>query len=81
MMPPKLKDLKKIDANVLLNAAEKIYGYTGYYPVVDNYSVLEPIYDSFKSGNFNHVDLIIGSNADEEKMYLEQDYFLEDFLQ
>ena len=74
-----VEDLKKINSNVLLNAAEKIYGYTGYYPVVDNYSVLEPIYDSFKSGNFNHVDLIIGSNADEEKMYLEQDYFLADF--
>lgn len=74
-----VKDLKKIDANDLLNAAEKIYGYTGYYPIVDNYSILEPIYDSFKSGNFNHVDLIIGSNADEEKMYLEKDYFLDDF--
>ena len=74
-----VEDLKKINSNIILNAAEKIYGYTGYYPVVDNYSVFEPIYDSFASGNFHHVDLIIGSNADEEKMYLEQDYFLADF--
>jgi len=74
-----IEDLKKINSHVLLDKAEKIYGYTGYYPVVDNYSILEPIYNSFKSGNFNHVDLIIGANADEEKMYLDQDYFLADF--
>ncbi|MAR95025.1 MAG: hypothetical protein CMD46_01515 [Gammaproteobacteria bacterium] len=74
-----IKELKKIDAIKLLNEAEKIYGYTGYYPVVDGYSIIEPIYESFKQGNFNHVDLIIGTNADEELMYLDKDYYLSDF--
>lgn len=74
-----INELKKIDSLKLLNAAEKVYGYTGYYSVVDNYSIFEPIYKSFENGNFNHVDLIIGTNADEELMYLENDYFLSDF--
>ena len=42
-------------------------------------SIFEPIYNSFNSGNFNHVDLIIGTNSDEELMYLDSNYFLSDF--
>ena len=30
-------------------------------------------------GNYNHVDPIIGTNADEELMYLAKDYYLYDF--
>ena len=36
-------------------------------------------YKSYEQGNFNHVDLIIGTNADEELMYLDKDYYLSDF--
>ena len=74
-----INELKRIDSMKLLNQAEKIYGYTGYYPVVDGYSILESIFTSFETGNFNHVDLIIGTNSDEELMYLDTDYYLSDF--
>ncbi len=74
-----INELKKINSIKLLNQAEKIYGYTGYYPVVDNHSILEPIFTSFDTGNFNHVDLIIGTNSDEELMYLAEDYYLSNF--
>ena len=75
----KLKQLRNVDSIKLLNKAEEIYGYQGYYPVIDNYTIFEPLYKSFELGNFNHVDLIIGTNADEELMYLDKDYYLSDF--
>ena len=74
-----LNKLRQIDSLKLLDAAEKIYGFHGYYSVIDNYSIFEPIYKSFKNGNFHHVDLIIGTNADEELMYLDNDYYLSNF--
>jgi len=74
-----LNKLRNIDPNKLLVKAEEIYGYNGYYPVVDNHTIFEPLYRSFEQGNFNHVDLIIGTNADEELMYLDKDYYLSDF--
>ena len=74
-----LNKLRNIDPNKLLVKAEEIYGYNGYYPVVDNHTIFEPLYRSFEKGNFNHVDLIIGTNADEELMYLDKDYYLSDF--
>jgi len=75
----KLRKLKNVDSVRLLNKAEEIYGYHGYYPIVDNYTIFEPLYKSFELGNFNHVDLIIGTNSDEELMYLDKDYYLSDF--
>ena len=75
-----LDDLRKIDATQLLHKAEEIYGTTGYYPVIDGYTIIEPVRKSFELGNFNPVDLIIGSNKDEELMYLDKDYFLLDFF-
>ena len=74
-----LKKLRAIDSVTLLNSAEDIFGYVGYYPVIDSYSIFEPLYKSYEQGNFNHVDLIIGTNADEELMYLDKDYYLSDF--
>jgi len=74
-----LKKLREVDSIILLNKAEDIYGYHGYYPIIDNYTIFEPLYKSFESGNFNHVDLIIGTNLHEELMYLDKDYYLSDF--
>ena len=74
-----LKELRAIDSVTLLNSAEEIFGYVGYYPVIDNFSIFESLYQSYEKGNINHVDLIIGTNADEELMYLDQDYYLSNF--
>ena len=74
-----LKKLRAIDSVTLLYSAEDVFGYVGYYPVIDNYSIFEPLYKSYVEGNYNHVDLIIGTNADEELMYLDKDYYLYDF--
>jgi para-nitrobenzyl esterase len=76
-----INELRKISSKKLLKTAEKIYGFHGYYSVVDNYSIFEPIYKSFENGNFHHVDLIIGTNADEELMYLDNDYYLSNFYE
>ena len=74
-----LKELRAVDSVTLLYSAEEIFGYVGYYPVIDDYSIFEPLYKSYEQGNYNHVDLIIGTNADEELMYLAKDYYLYDF--
>ena len=71
--------MRKIDAIKLLKKAEEVFGTTGYYSVIDGYTITESVRKSFELGNINHVDLIIGSNKDEELMYLEKDYFLIDF--
>jgi len=74
-----LKELRAIDSVTLLNSAEEIFGYVGYYPVIDDFSIFESLYQSYEKGNINHVDLIIGTNADEELMYLDKDYYLSNF--
>jgi len=74
-----LKELRAVDSVTLLYSAEEIFGYVGYYPVIDDHSIFEPLYNSYEQGNYNHVDLIIGTNADEELMYLAKDYYLYDF--
>ena len=74
-----INKLRQIDAKDILEISENIYGSTGYYSVVDNYSIIEPIKESFKKGNFHNVDMIIGSNANEEFMYLGDHFSLSDF--
>ena len=37
-----LKELRAVDSVTLLYSAEEIFGYVGYYPVIDNYSIFEP---------------------------------------
>lgn len=47
----------------------------GWQPVVDNYIFLDFPLEIFQTGNYNHVPLIVGSNADEMKPMVPQTVF------
>ena len=74
----KLEELRDIDSETLLNVSDKVYPY--FYPIVDGHSILIPVKESLLTGKFHNIDLIIGSNMDEELMYLDENYFFNDFL-
>ena len=51
--------------------AESAFAGHTFDPVVDGKSLVEPVAESLRKGQFNSVDLLIGSNADEWLMYLD----------
>lgn len=65
--------LRKAPAKALLDAAESVYA--DYQPnaVVDGDTLLEPPVATLERGLLGSVDLLIGSNADEWRMYLDED--------
>jgi para-nitrobenzyl esterase len=72
-----LAALRRVPAERLLAAAEAVFGDSAstYRPdvVVDGSVVLEPFAASVAAGHIAAVDLLIGTNADEWRMYLEND--------
>lgn len=42
----------------------------GFWPVVDNYVILGDQYKLYESGNYNDVNVIIGTNSDEGSMFV-----------
>ena len=65
-----LKDLKKLTAKQLLDISAKLYH--PFHPIIDGTLILKRITESFRSGNLNQIDLIIGSNANEEFLYVDK---------
>lgn len=65
--------LRDAPAERLLSAAADVF--SDYQPdaVVDGHTLTEPPAESLAAGRVRPVDLMIGSNADEWKMYLEAD--------
>lgn len=65
--------LRGAPAERVLSAAADVF--SDYQPdaVVDGYTLTEPPADSLAAGRVRPVDLMIGSNADEWKMYLDVD--------
>lgn len=72
-----LAALRRVPAEQLLAAAEAVFGnsVSAYRPdvVIDGSVVLEPFAASVAAGRVAAVDLLIGTNADEWRMYLEND--------
>lgn len=74
-----LEAMRRLPAATVFEAAQRVYGDHFFDPVIDGRSVLEPVADSVAAGRFSPVDLLIGSNADEWRMYLAEDASLEDW--
>ena len=68
---PSIKNLKNISAEEILEVSEEIYAEHYFNYVDDNFSVIKSLYDSYKSGNVQNVDLLIGSNNDEWSLYFD----------
>ncbi len=66
-----IDELRNAPPGDVLQAAKQIFA--SYQPdaVVDGDTLLEPPVDSLRAGRLMPVDLLIGSNADEWKMYLD----------
>jgi len=71
-----INELRMINPEKILVTANEIFK-LGYWSVIDNHSIKKPIKESFAKGDFHNVDLIIGSNADEELMYIDNESFKE----
>ncbi len=72
-----LDGLRNVPADQLLAAADRVFEDSFFDPVVDGVTLTEPLAASLAQGNFPPLDLLIGTNADEWLMYLEEDASLE----
>ena len=68
---PSLKNLKNISAEEILEVSEKVYAEHYFNYVDDGFSMIGNLSDTFKSGNIENVDLLIGSNNDEWSLYFD----------
>jgi len=68
--PPSLDTLRAIDGKRVLETATSVYAGHYFDPVVDGVTVTEPLSRSVATGHLAPVPLLIGTNADEWRMYL-----------
>ena len=76
--PNNFEALRKIDSNKLLDAS-KAMGYP-FHPIIDGDLIQKEILNIYSSGNLNKVDLIIGSNKNEEYLYIDKELSAEDLI-
>lgn len=76
-----LEALRHAPAPAVFAAIQRIYTSHGFDPVVDGHSLVEAPVETFNRGAFPSVDLLIGSNRDEWKMYLDADATLDDWAE
>ena len=76
--PNNFEALRKIDSNKLLDAS-KAMGYP-FHPIIDGDLIQKEILNIYSSGNLNKVDLIIGSNKNEEYLYIDKDLSAKDLI-
>ena len=68
---PSIKNLKNISTEEILKVSEEVYAEHYFNYVDDNFSLTKNLSDSYKSGNVQNVDLLIGSNNDEWSLYFD----------
>ena len=76
--PNNFEALRKIDSNKLLDAS-KAMGYP-FHPIIDGELIQKEILNIYSSENLNKVDLIIGSNKNEEYLYIDKELSIEDLI-
>ena len=76
--PNNFEALRKIDSNKLLDAS-KAMGYP-FHPIIDGNLIQKEILNIYSSENLNKVDLIIGSNKNEEYLYIDKELSIEDLI-
>jgi len=67
-----IEQMRKVPAGDLLRIAETVYEGHFFDPVVDGQSLVSSVNEGLLAQRFPPVDLLIGSNADEWLMYLEE---------
>ena len=72
--------LRKVAVDKVLAGADELFPDHYFDPVVDGSSLTMSVGEALKTKQFESVDLLIGSNADEWLMYLEDTATLDDYL-
>ena len=72
-----LNDLKSLDENALLQASRNLYH--PYRPIIDGKIITDNLAKKYIEGSINDVDLMIGSNKNEDLLYVEENPTLESF--
>ena len=76
--PNNFEALRNIDSSRLLDVS-KAMGYP-FHPIIDGNLIEKQILNIYSSENLNKVDLIIGSNKNEEYLYIDKEMSLEDLI-
>ena len=72
-----LNDLKSLDENALLQASRNLYH--PYRPIIDGKIITDNLAKKYIEGSINDVDLMIGSNKNEDLLYVEENPTLDSF--
>lgn len=75
-----IEKLRALPAEQVLAAADAVFADEGFDPFIDGVSLTNTLADSVKGGAIHPVDLLIGSNADEWKMYLDDNASIADWI-
>ena len=76
--PNNFEALRNIDSKRLLDVS-KAMGYP-FHPIIDGNLIEKQILNIYSRGNLNKVDLIIGSNKNEEYLYIDKELSLVDLI-
>jgi len=66
---PKLKDLRKLSAEVFLHDSAAFSMGGALWPCYDDYVLSTDAYVQYQKGNFNDVNVLMGTNSDEGSMF------------
>ena len=69
-------ELKQLSSNELLEISSNLYH--PYHPIVDGELIPDDITKIFNEGVVNDVDVMIGSNQNEDLLYVDENPTLED---
>ena len=65
----KLKDLRKIDPEIFMNDSAAFSAGGALWPTYDDYVLSSDAYIQYQNGNYNDVNVLIGTNSDEGSMF------------
>ena len=66
---PKLKDLRKLPYEVFLNDSAAFSAGGALWPCYDDYVLSTDAYVQYQQGNYNDVNVLMGTNSDEGSMF------------
>jgi para-nitrobenzyl esterase len=65
----KLKDLRQMDPEVFMNDSAAFSAGGALWPCYDDYVLFTDAYKQYQAGNYNDVNVMIGTNSDEGSMF------------
>lgn len=75
-----ISDLRAISASAMQVAAETTYQNHFFDPVIDGDTVTKPLAESARLGDLAKIDLMIGTNANESRMYLDKNETIQSWM-